>query len=118
MKVKNIFFPAASIIKIFILLFLLTFSSKSEENESKFFSNDKGILSIMYHRFDEIKYPSTNIRMEIFKKQMDIISEKNVRSIRPGFGLHPKYFPDVLGKRFKENIEKGTRFNLDFMEKK
>ena len=51
-------------------------------------------------------------------KKGDIISEKNVRSIRPGFGLHPKYFPDILGKRFKENIEKGTRFNLDFMEKK
>jgi pseudaminic acid synthase len=49
-------------------------------------------------------------------KKGQIISEKNVRSIRPGFGLHPKYLPQVLGKRFKDDIEKGTRFSLDLME--
>ena len=32
------------------------------------FANDKGIVSIMYHRFNETKYPSTNIQMDIFKK--------------------------------------------------
>ena len=31
----------------------------------------------MYHRFNENKYPSTNTKMDIFKKQMQIISEKN-----------------------------------------
>jgi peptidoglycan/xylan/chitin deacetylase (PgdA/CDA1 family) len=30
----------------------------------------------MYHRFDEDKYPSTNIKMDIFKKQINIIKEK------------------------------------------
>ena len=83
MRANSIFFPVASIIKIFILLSILTFSSKSEENESKFFSNDKGVLSIMYHRFDEIKYPSTNIRMEVFRKHMDIISKKNYSYLNP-----------------------------------
>ena len=28
---------------------------------------DSGVLSLMYHRFNENKYPSTNIRMEIFQ---------------------------------------------------
>ena len=37
----------------------------------------------MYHRFDEIKYPSTNIRMEIFKKHMDTISKKNYSFLSP-----------------------------------
>ena len=83
MSANNIFVPVASIIKIFILLSLLTLSSKSEENKNKSFSNDRGILSIMYHRFDEIKYPSTNIRMEIFKKHMDIISKKNYSFLNP-----------------------------------
>ena len=32
-----------------------------------------GILSLMYHRFDENKYPSTNITMDIFKQQIEII---------------------------------------------
>ena len=49
-------------------------------------------------------------------KKGQVISEKNVRSIRPGFGLHPKYLPQVLGKRFRYDIEKGTRFSLDLIE--
>jgi len=41
-------------------------------------------------------------------KAGDIITEKNVRSIRPGYGMHPKFYKDVLGKRFNETIVKGT----------
>ena len=37
----------------------------------------------MYHRFNENKYPSTNIKMEIFKKQMDIIKVKNYELYNP-----------------------------------
>jgi len=49
-------------------------------------------------------------------KKGDIISETNVRSIRPGFGLHPKYLPEILGKKFLSDIEKGTRFSFDLIE--
>ena len=45
---------------------LFTFNSKAEENNIKYYSDDVGILSLMYHRFDEDKYPSTNIQMSIF----------------------------------------------------
>ena len=41
-------------------------------------------------------------------KKGEKISEKNVRSIRPGFGLHPKYLKLVLGQAAKSNLEKGT----------
>ena len=41
-------------------------------------------------------------------KQGDIITQKNVRSIRPGYGLHPKYYKEVLGKKFVNNSVKGT----------
>ena len=37
----------------------------------------------MYHRFNENKYPSTNIRMEVFKKHMEIIKEKNYNFLNP-----------------------------------
>jgi len=47
----------------------------------------------------------------------DTISEENVRSIRPGFGLHPKYLKKILGKKSNQDIEKGTRFSLDFIDK-
>lgn len=46
-------------------------------------------------------------------KEGEMITEKNVRSIRPGFGLHPKYFNEVIGKIVSENIEKGERMCLN-----
>lgn len=46
----------------------------------------------------------------------ELFSEKNVRSIRPGFGLHPKYLHQVIGKKSNQNIEKGTRFSLNFIK--
>ena len=49
------------------------FNSNSQENNSKSYSADKGVLSLMYHRFNENKYPSTNIKMEIFEEQMNVI---------------------------------------------
>ena len=46
-------------------------------------------------------------------KAGDVITEKNVRSIRPGFGLHPKYLKEVLGKKIDKDLEKGTPLKLD-----
>ena len=43
----------------------------------------------------------------------EVITEKNIRSIRPGFGLHPKFYKEVLGKKVKRNIEKGERLSLE-----
>ena len=45
----------------------------------------------------------------------DIISEKNVRSIRPGFGMKPKFLKDILGKKFNKKIEKGTSLNFEMI---
>lgn len=47
----------------------------------------------------------------------DKISEKNVRSIRPGFGLHPKYLNSILGKVVNSDLERGDRFSLDNIKK-
>lgn len=46
----------------------------------------------------------------------DVITKENVRSVRPGFGLHPKHLPSILGKRVNQYLEKGTPFKLDFIE--
>ena len=43
-----------------------------------------GILSLMYHRFDEEKYPSTNIKMNVFKDQIQIIKNLNYDFYDPG----------------------------------
>lgn len=49
-------------------------------------------------------------------KKGEVFTTENVRSVRPGFGLHPKYLPQILGKRAVRDLEKGTRFSLDFVE--
>jgi pseudaminic acid synthase len=41
-------------------------------------------------------------------KSGDIITPKNVRSVRPGFGLAPKHLKEILGKTFKADYVKGT----------
>lgn len=42
-------------------------------------------------------------------------TEENVRSVRPGYGLHPKYLPEVLGKIAVRDLEKGERFSMDMI---
>jgi peptidoglycan/xylan/chitin deacetylase (PgdA/CDA1 family) len=44
---------------------------------------DYGIISLMYHRFEENKYPSTNIKILDFKKQIDIVQRSNIKFINP-----------------------------------
>lgn len=46
-------------------------------------------------------------------KKGDMVNEQNVRSIRPGFGIHPKYYNEVLGKKFNKDFEKGTPLNFE-----
>lgn len=48
-------------------------------------------------------------------KEGEILTEENVRSIRPGFGIHPKHFNEVLGKKFNSNYEKGTPLSFDLI---
>jgi pseudaminic acid synthase len=43
-------------------------------------------------------------------KAGDIITDHNVKSIRPGFGLHPKYYNEILGLKAEKDFEKGDRF--------
>ena len=82
MILKKILSFAASIIKLIILI-SFTLNSNAEENNSKYYSEDSGTLSLMYHRFNENKYPSTNIQIEIFKKQIEIIKKNNFEFNNP-----------------------------------
>jgi len=63
------------------LILLLLSISKSFGNISNNPNTEKGIIALMYHRFDENKYPSTNIRMEIFKEHLNEIKNLNLEFI-------------------------------------
>lgn len=45
-------------------------------------------------------------------KKGELFSDKNIRSVRPGFGMHPKYLKDILGETAKKDYKFGDRFNL------
>jgi len=48
-------------------------------------------------------------------KSGETFSSDNIKSIRPGFGLHPKFYHDVLGKTASKTILKGTPLNWDLI---
>jgi len=85
-------------------LLLFISNTKAQEKNIKYYSDDKGILALMYHRFDENKYPSTSIPMNIFKQQIDII-----RNLKYNF-----YDPKDLEKNFHiTKIEKKILITID-----
>ena len=45
--------------------------------------DDFGLISLMYHRFEENKYPSTNIRIKDFKEHLKIIEKNKIKFINP-----------------------------------
>ncbi|MBQ3544339.1 MAG: pseudaminic acid synthase [Lachnospiraceae bacterium] len=46
----------------------------------------------------------------------ETFTEENVKSIRPGIGMHTKYYNDILGKKCRCDLEKGTPMDWKFVE--
>ncbi len=46
----------------------------------------------------------------------EALTAKNIRIIRPGFGLAPKHLPEVIGKRAKTALPRGTALSWDAIE--
>lgn len=80
---------------------------------------EKALGTVNYKLSDKMKSNREFSRSLFVVRDMgegDIISEDCVRSIRPGFGLHPKYLKEILGKRVKKDLKKGTPFKLSFID--
>ena len=78
-------------------------------NELEFSQMVKDIRTVE-SAIGQVNYEAENM------KKGEVITEINVRSVRPGYGLHPKYLPEILGKKVNRDIEKGTRFTLDYID--
>lgn len=46
----------------------------------------------------------------------EVLTSDNVRSIRPGLGMHPMYYDDVLGKTARQDIDRGTPLSFDLID--
>ena len=79
---KKIFSSAASIIK-FIIIFLFFLNAYAESVNKKYEPDEKGILALMYHRFEENQYPSTNIKINVFQNHLNIIRAKSFSFLNP-----------------------------------
>ena len=64
---------------ITILFFQNNLYSKTSKNNIE----DFGIISLMYHRFEENKYPSTNIKINDFKEHLRILEENQMSFVNP-----------------------------------
>lgn len=74
---------------------------------------EKAVGQVSYEPTDkQIKGRAFSRSLYVVKdvKKGDILTEDHVRSIRPGFGLHPKYLKEYLGKPSHRTYSAGSRF--------
>ncbi|OHE01049.1 MAG: pseudaminic acid synthase [Sulfurimonas sp. RIFCSPLOWO2_12_36_12] len=78
------------------------------------------LLGKVDYSMDEKKKKSRRFSRSLYVakdiKKGELFSEENIRSVRPGYGMHPKYLNDVLGKIADRDFEFGDRLN--YMENK
>lgn len=98
------------------------FSLEPEELKSMVKSireTEKALGKVSYNLTDKMKN-SREFSRSLFVvndiKKGEVFTEENLRSIRPGFGLHTKYYKDVLGKSAKSDIKKGTPMSWKLLD--
>lgn len=60
---------------------------------------------------------SRSLYFERDMRKGDILELDSIRSVRPGYGLHPKHFDDLIGKRLAVDVERGDATSWDHFEK-
>lgn len=48
-------------------------------------------------------------------KAGEMLTEENVKSIRPGYGMHPKHYKEVIGRKFTQDFPKGTTLKWELI---
>ena len=97
------------------------FSLKPEEFKQMVNSIRKVEKSLGIIKYDGVKNESNSkkFRRSLFVvediKKDELFTEKNIKSIRPSNGLHTKHYENILGKKAKNNIEKGTPLNWNLI---
>ena len=105
-KPIELLLPVQFIIKklLIILLFLSPF--KLNLHSSEIAIDDFGIITIMYHRFEENKYPSTNIKISEFKKHLEMIKKNDIKFINPS-NFEKELYNNKLQRKILLTIDDG-----------
>lgn len=80
---------------------------------------EKALGKVTYELTDKVKASRKFSRSLFVVKDIEVgefFTEENIRSIRPGFGLHPKYYRELLGKKAKSNIKRGIPLSHNELE--
>ena len=98
-----------------------SFSMEPDELKAmvKAIRNTEKALGRVNYETTEREKSSTVFRRSLFvvtdMKANSEFNEENVRSIRPGFGLHTRHIGEVLGRKSKRAISKGTPLDWDLI---
>lgn len=96
-----------------------TFSLEPEEMKSLVVETERAWQSIgqVHYGYTEKEAPSLKYRRSLYiaedMKAGDTFTSTNLRAIRPGFGLAPKHYDQLLGKSVKQDVAKGTPVTWD-----
>ena len=76
-------------------------------------------LGTVHYGVSESEAKSLVFRRSLFvvkdMKKGETFTPENIRSIRPGYGLHPCHLNKVLGRHATRNIERGTPLSFDLV---
>jgi pseudaminic acid synthase len=97
------------------------FSMEPEELQSLVIETERAFLALGHVQFgvQESETKSLFFKRSIYVsediKEGELFSEKNIKVIRPGDGLHPRYYFQLLGKPASHNYKKGTPLRIEGM---
>lgn len=80
---------------------------------------EKALGKVSYELTEKVKKSREFSKSLFIVKEVkagEEITNENVRSIRPGYGMHPKYFKGILGKKFRKDAERGTPLEWGMIE--
>ncbi len=98
-----------------------TFSMEPDEMAALVIETERAWLALgdVFYGLTEKEKNSLVFRRSVYVTEDlaagDVLTESNLRIIRPGFGLAPKYFESLIGKRVGRAVRRGTPMNWDLL---
>ncbi len=98
------------------------FSMEKEEFEQliKEVRNTEKLLGKVDYTLTQKRKKSRKFSRSLYSckeiKKGEFFTRENIKSVRPGYGLHPKYLDEILGKKANKNIEFGKAISLSDFE--